>query len=438
MRKLARLIIGLTAAAVLAVAIFGWYTSRETLPPEIRIAAGKRGGLNFTFAEKFAELLRERTGRPVRVMETKGTEANIELVRQGEAELAVFQTFSLPPKRIAGIAPLFTEPLHLIVRKGTEIRKVADLADKRVALGSKGSGMRQNALTVLQHHKLAETDVRDVEEPFGALEADPKLDAAFVTTGWMNPLLLKRLQQTNVELVAIDDTEGLAARNPWFTATTIPRGLYPGKPPVPPTSVPTVAVMALLATREDAPDRLVRESLWALYETDLRASFPALLTAKSAKDFDAAMMHAEVANYHNPNAGLNRLSGTMDVFVKTKEILLGLLALSVLAWNWWRRRLERAALAADGAQKQQLDGFIKQTLEVELKQMDETDPERLRPYLRRVTAIKQDALRELTSERVRGDQLFAIFLAQCAALSEKIQMRMMYGRLSEPSRPTKA
>jgi hypothetical protein len=27
--------------------------------------------------------------------------------------------------------------------------------------------------------------------------------------------------------------------------------------------------------------------------------------------------------------------------------------------------------------------------------------------------------------------LFAIFLSQCAALSEKIQMRMIYGRLSE-------
>ena len=32
---------------------------------------------------------------------------------------------------------------------------------------------------------------------------------------------------------------------------------------------------------------------------------------------------------------------------------------------------------------------------------------------------------------VRGDQLFAIFLSQCAALSEKIQMRMLYGRMSE-------
>ena len=116
--------------------------------------------------------------------------------------------------------------------------------------------------------------------------------------------------------------------------------------------------------------------------------------------------------------------------MKTKELLLGALAFGVLVWNWWLRRVEQAATAADQVQKQQLEGFIKQTLEVELEQMEVADPEELRPFLRRVTGIKQEALRELTNERVRGDQLFAIFLAQCAALSEKIQMRMVYGRMS--------
>ncbi len=432
MRRIGRIIIGLAAAAVLAVAVFDWYTSRQRRPSVIRIAAGMQKGLNHKFAKDFAKLLEERTGLPVEVMKTDGTEVNLEMLRIGHADLAVFQTFSLRTERIAGIAPLFTERLHLIVRDGSEISKVADLRDKRVALGPKGSGTRKNALTVLAHHDLALSDLTDVEEAFDALGSDPKLDAAFVTTGWMNPLLLENLKQPHVELVGIDDTEGLATRNPWFTATTIPPGLYPGKKPVPTKPVPTVAVMALLAARDDAPDWLVRDSLVALYEKDLRASFPALLTANAAKNYDAVVMHPEVANYHNPNAGLNRVSVAMDFFVKTKEIFLGVLAFGIIVWNWWRRRLERVAAAADEAQKQQLDGFIRQTLAVEMEQMDETDPERLRPFLRRVTAIKQEALRELTSEKVRGDQLFAIFLSQCAALSEKIQMRMLYGRLTGP------
>ena len=73
----------------------------------------------------------------------------------------------------------------------------------------------------------------------------------------------------------------------------------------------------------------------------------------------------------------------------------------------------------------------RERIEADVLQMDVSDPEQLRPFLRRVTQIKQEALRELTSEKVRGDQLFAIFLSQCAALSEKIQMRMLYGRMSE-------
>jgi hypothetical protein len=115
---------------------------------------------------------------------------------------------------------------------------------------------------------------------------------------------------------------------------------------------------------------------------------------------------------------------------KSREVLLGLVAAGLLVWGWVRRRRERAAAAADRIQRDKLEGFIEQTVQVELEQMEVSDPEELRPFLRRVTHIKQAALRELTSEKVRGDQLFAIFLSQCAALSEKIQMRMLYGSIA--------
>jgi len=128
---------------------------------------------------------------------------------------------------------------------------------------------------------------------------------------------------------------------------------------------------------------------------------------------------------------LNRLAQALEFISKSKEALLGVVAFALLVWGLVRRRREQVANAADQAQKEKLDGFIARTLAVELAQMEVTDPEQLRPFLRQVTQIKQEALRELTREKVRGDQLFAIFLSQCAALSEKIQMRMMYGRMSE-------
>lgn len=429
MRRLARISSAMVVTAFMVVCLVYWYTTHETLPREIRIAAGKQDGLYHTLAQHIAKCLHERTGRQVRVIETAGTAANVELIRSGGAELALIQNVSSTPQGLVGIAPMYPEMLHFLARKGKGIRSPKDLERRRVALGLPGSSMRQTSLTVLSHFEVK--DVNDLKEYFGTLASDPDVDAALVTTGWMNPTMEKLLLRGDVELMGIDDPEGLALRYPWFTATTIPQGLYPGNPPVPRAPIPTVSVTALLAGRTEASDRLVREALMAVYESDLRATFPAVLSAKAAKDFDGAVMHPAVASYHNPAASLNRLSQALELIGKSKEAVLGVVAFLLLIWGWLRKRRERSAAAADRAQKQKLDEFIARTLTVELEQMDVTDPEQLRPFLRQVTRIKQEALRELTSEKVRGDQLFAIFLSQCAALSEKIQMRMMYGRMTE-------
>ncbi len=438
MLKPSRLIlIGFAILTVLAGCVAVGYAMRDPLPREIRIAAGKQDGLYHTFAQQLAKRIQDRTGRTVRVIETVGTEENIGLLRDGGADLALIQTISITPEGIAGIAPLFPEPLHLIARKRTAnaprkvIRSPADLEGMRVSLGPTGSGMRMNSYTVLGHYDVAPEKVQDKGEHFDALATDPGLDAALVTTGWMNPLLTKLLQQPDLELVSIPDPEGLAARHPWFVTTTIPRGLYPGKTPIPAEAIRTVAVTALLAGRADSSDRLVRETLAALYETDLRASFPVVVTAKVAKDYDASVMHTSVARYHDPSAGFNRISRALELVAKSKEAMFAVAAFGLLMWGWVRRRREQLAAEADQLQKQKLEEFIGQTLTVELEQMEVSEPEQLRTYLRRVTLIKQAALQELTSEKVRGDQLFAIFLSQCAALSEKIQMRMMYARMSE-------
>src|SRR6476659_6683530 len=167
LRLLALLVLLLLIGAVAYAGV--WYnTKRETLPAEIRIAAGKKDGLYYTFAEEFAERLRKQTGRPVRVIETAGSEENVRLLREGKVEIALIQSDSPTPNGIAGIAPLFAEPIHFIVRKSkpNQITSPADLANRRVALGLKGSAMRQNAFTVLAHYDIPAKNFEQMEDHF--------------------------------------------------------------------------------------------------------------------------------------------------------------------------------------------------------------------------------------------------------------------------------
>ena len=70
MSRAAFLVITAAAVAVLVVCGLVWYTSRRSERSEIRVAAGQPGGLYHVFARDFAARLHERTGRPVRVIET--------------------------------------------------------------------------------------------------------------------------------------------------------------------------------------------------------------------------------------------------------------------------------------------------------------------------------------------------------------------------------
>src|SRR5262249_30646546 len=162
---------------------------------------------------------------------------NVKLLREGGAELGFMQALSTTPDDVAGIAPLFPEPLHLLVRKGKGIRSVADLKGRRVTLGPRHSGARQNAIAVVNHYQVPLESLQDTEEYFVALATDPKLEAALFTTASMNQQLKDLLARGDLELVGIADAEGLATSHPWFTVTTIPRGLYPGNPPEPPAPV---------------------------------------------------------------------------------------------------------------------------------------------------------------------------------------------------------
>jgi hypothetical protein len=290
-----------------------------------------------------------------------------------------------------------------------------------VIIGPEGSGMRQSALRIISHYEitLEKLDARD--NYFLDLGKDSALDAAIVTTGFLNPDLNRLMSCHEFALVPVLDGEALAIHNHFFKPRVIPRGLYGEGPAVPPDPVPTVASMSFLVGPADMSRLLISEALGALYEGDLQREIPTLIKAREAQSSTLLRLHPEARSFHDPYGGIGLLANFMESIAAIKELLFALGAGLYLLWARWRRLREEELKAVVKVQKEHLDALLDQTVKIERAQMDTQDPVKLKHYLDEVTRIKLKALEELTSEELRGDQMFAIFLTQCANLIRKIQ-----------------
>ena len=116
----------------------------------IRLAAGDRGGLYLAVCEIFAERLRVRyPGITVTVMSTAGSVDNLELLRSGQADMALAQADVVEQRLRSGPAPdaplavarVYENYVQLVVPDHSAIRQVNDLAGLTVSTGPAGSGV---------------------------------------------------------------------------------------------------------------------------------------------------------------------------------------------------------------------------------------------------------------------------------------------------------
>jgi len=233
-----------TAAALLAVvagSLVGWWRTHERIPRAIRVATAETGGLYHYVGALLKPRLEEITGRPVELVVTRGTVDNSTRLFAGDADLAIMQSGAASPaSHIRVLAPLYSEPVHVVVRRTADIQSVLELRDRRIGVGPQGSGMRTSALQILEHYRLTGADMSG--DYFRGLREKPELDAAIVTTGMLNPDLRALLASGDFRLLPILDAEALALLRPHFHTITVPRGLYGEDPPVPEKNVLMIPV----------------------------------------------------------------------------------------------------------------------------------------------------------------------------------------------------
>lgn len=411
---------------VFIISLTVWFLRRDPLPGTIHIVTGEENGLYHQLGETIISPLSERTNRRVVVETTEGSIENLERLISGSAVLGVVQGGSVPMDEVSVVTPLFPELVMIIVRRGSGIEKIADLAGRNISLGPKQSGNRHAALRVLKHFGIDGTSSKQNVLHFKhLLDDEAELDAAIVTAGIGHGDLAEVLRTNQFDLLPIADAEAVDMVHPYLRSIDIPRGLFAELPPVPAAKTPTIATTAYLVARNDAPDELVSAVLASVHEESLKLKIPTLIPRHEAASRVPVRFHPVAQRYFNPSDDIGYMANVMESLAATKELLFALGAGVYLLWLRWQTLKKRETQEAISRHKEHLDRLLEETLHIEENQMKTTDAKELSGLLDRVTRIKLKALKEFTDEELRGDQAFSIFLMQCANLINKIQLKLI-------------
>jgi TRAP transporter TAXI family solute receptor len=214
----------------------------------------------------------------VEVRESDGSVSNVDAIQSGASDIGLsyadvaYIAFvgQLDGRtrfdHLRGIAVLHRTPLHVVVRRGSSVRSMADLRGQRVATGLPGSGSALTASLILKAFGLGVPDVRT--ESLRYNEA-----AARLVTGDLDALLVVGSQPLEAVTIATragarilplegPAVEQLLSADPFFIRASIRGGAYPGHP----QAIHTIGVESLLVCRDDLNEQLVHDLTQRLFE----------------------------------------------------------------------------------------------------------------------------------------------------------------------------
>jgi hypothetical protein len=182
-----------------------------------------------------------------------------------------------PVKSLRAIANLYSESVHVVVRRGAGIRSIADLRGKRVSVGEKDSGTEVDAKVILGAYGLTEADVQAYHlSPgqaadhlrAGEIDAFILVAGAPVTAITDLAAAMATDEESGIDLVPIVGPRAQEIRQhyPFFTRTRIPADVYQGI-----TSTPTLSVGAQWLISAEVDEQLVYGITVALWHENSRA-----------------------------------------------------------------------------------------------------------------------------------------------------------------------
>ena len=208
----------------------------------LRFVTGGESGTYYAFGSVIAQHASNNAGVSVVGLVGNGSQANIQELADGTADLAFCQSdvmayayngtnlFDTKVEGFSTVAALYMEQVQ-IVTTNPEIKTVEDLKGKAVSIGAPGSGVYFNAIDVLGAYGLTESDIKPTYQSFGdsadALK-NGQIDAAFIVAGAPTTAVTDLATTKDTYLVSLDDEHiaTLLETSDYYTKTVIAKDVY--------------------------------------------------------------------------------------------------------------------------------------------------------------------------------------------------------------------
>ena len=244
----------------------------------LTFTTGNESGTYYAFGSFIGETVSEVTGTQVTVIPSNGSQANIEALLAGEADIAFVQSdvmvYGYNGTRLfaetgavstfSTVAAMYMEQVQ-IVTLDPSIKSVADLAGKRVSIGAVGSGVYYNAMDILGVYGLTEEDITPSFYAFSdtikALQ-EGQIDVGFVVAGVPTTAVTSLTAANDAYLISLDDEHisALIAASPYYARNTIGSEVY-GTP----EDVTTVGISAVVIANDSASEEDVYNFISAVF-----------------------------------------------------------------------------------------------------------------------------------------------------------------------------
>ncbi|MEU6465015.1 TAXI family TRAP transporter solute-binding subunit [Streptomyces sp. NPDC046976] len=264
------------AAGVVVLGLLAWWLlPLGERPPSgtIVFSTGTPKGVYQEYGERLrTELAKDMPGLKVKLLNSAGSQENVRRVATGKADFTIaaadaVQTYELGhgsgAGKLRGVARLYDDYVHLVVRSDSDIHDIDDLRHKRVATGLPNSGVKLIADRVL---RAAGIDPRtDITPAADGIDTGPDrleqggIDAFFWSGGLPTKGLVTPAKKGAFRFIPIDadlvtELHAQGEETRYYRATNMPESAYPGIQHG--VEVPTIAVSNLLMTRADMDPRL--------------------------------------------------------------------------------------------------------------------------------------------------------------------------------------